>query len=652
MPKSRRSRGGPRQLRDPLTRIVKPPSDPRLAALRQDKVLPVVEDLSSSDTKKRSAAAIAAASLAQDPECRRLLLREQIVHRLSNRSITDVALETRAAAWGIFQLLAKEQGDDFCLHLLRQDILTSMDDAARVTLHKLRSNFDSLPKAEKSFVISIAASLISLATTLAEACVDAMNAIVAAIAENDSIAKLLGLAVRHPSPIANLRADALAGLMMLSEDNQQFSKEFARCPHFRSVIALKDKEDAEGVLACALLHNIFVALDASTTGVRVMGVGDANLVPTLAKAISPPTSPDTVTGGGWSDPVKSQRLAIQVLASIGTAINNSPVEEPNPRYIGWLPRRAEDDDFDKPVSDADEVDMMNDLDRVTDSESNNGEDIVSVFKALVKTALPQLVRLSRLEPSGDNDADVRSLALSALSNIAWSASVIDLADRRNAAIRRVWVPGARFLWQQLISPLLATDMADLAFAAQVTGLAWALARVLSGKTPLKAGEHAKFMALYRASKDEPSPDSDPFQSLGTKCIGVLGHLARDPAPLEVNREIGLFLMSIISAAPKTPVTSAHLVEAFDQLFGIYANEQHACDRAVFWEENFFFQNPELGDRIAKTASSSIRFAAHKKKHAPLDWRLIRERAGQEAWRPSTSRKHLREKKESWLKPRR
>ena len=131
MGKSRRNRGGVAHRRDPLAKQVKPPSDPELAALRESKILPVISDLNKADPKARSAAATAIANLIQDTKCRKLLLREQVVRTVLTQTLTDAALESRAAGWGILQVLAQEEEADFCVHLFRQDILTAIEFAAK-----------------------------------------------------------------------------------------------------------------------------------------------------------------------------------------------------------------------------------------------------------------------------------------------------------------------------------------------------------------------------------------------------------------------------------------------------------------------------------------------------------------------------------------
>ena len=107
MGKSRRNRAkASGHRKDPLGKPVKPPSDPELAALRETKILPVLQDLHSAEPKSRSAAATAISSIIHDSRCRKLLLREQIVHIVLTQTLTDTALESRAAGWTILRVLA------------------------------------------------------------------------------------------------------------------------------------------------------------------------------------------------------------------------------------------------------------------------------------------------------------------------------------------------------------------------------------------------------------------------------------------------------------------------------------------------------------------------------------------------------------------
>jgi hypothetical protein len=110
---------------------VKPPTDPELAAIREKQILPIIANLTSPELKKRSSAAVAIANIIEDTRCRKLLLREQIVRILLEQTITDSALESKSAGWGILRNLALEEEADFCIHLYRQDILTAIQGIAR-----------------------------------------------------------------------------------------------------------------------------------------------------------------------------------------------------------------------------------------------------------------------------------------------------------------------------------------------------------------------------------------------------------------------------------------------------------------------------------------------------------------------------------------
>ena len=122
----------PRQRKDPTSgRPAKPPADAETAALRDQKILPVIAALAGPEAKKRSEAAVAVANLIEDPRCRKLLLKEQVVRVIMEQTVTDSNLEVMAAGWGVLRNLLLEEGDNFGVHLFRQDILTPIEAVIR-----------------------------------------------------------------------------------------------------------------------------------------------------------------------------------------------------------------------------------------------------------------------------------------------------------------------------------------------------------------------------------------------------------------------------------------------------------------------------------------------------------------------------------------
>lgn len=116
---------------NPVAKPVKSPTDPELVAIREKQILPIIADLTSPKSEKRSSAAVAIANIIEDTKCRKLLLREQIVRILLEQTITDSALESKSAGWGILRNLAIEEDADFCTHLYRQDILSAIQAVAQ-----------------------------------------------------------------------------------------------------------------------------------------------------------------------------------------------------------------------------------------------------------------------------------------------------------------------------------------------------------------------------------------------------------------------------------------------------------------------------------------------------------------------------------------
>lgn len=702
MGKSRRNRGGASQRRDPIAKPVKPPADPELAALREAKILPVIQSLRNADPKSRASAATAITNLVQDARCRKLLLREQIVHTILTQTLTDAAWESRAAGWGILQVLAQEEETDFCVHLFRSDILTAIEYAARAVGEKLvagGSEFAKLAKAEKALVVSITASLVTLLTALAEAGDELLEAISSNPIATDLLFLLVTVNGHEGDSLVLLRGDALACLMILTEDNTSLaSKLVANTECYRALLALKDQVSGDGVLACATLHNVFAALETLRGGSSVLpGVtaadDDSLLIPTLTKTIAGvqlsgnAAAVADATEGGWSSPIEQQQLALETLASIGTALISSHAQASGSSPAAGHKKRekapvevddededmtmevdgpdggeemdqhqdeevaedddnasSQDDDMDQDAMEAD-MDMVTGVDDA-DQDAANLESM-PVLQALIQFAIPQLTRIASLQPTDDDSLRLQGHALSALNNTAWSVSLVDSSDSLGAAVQQVWLPVARSLWQQVVTPILASDTADIRLATQVTGLAWALARTLAGdqpSSPLQGSDnhhqhdhHRKFISLYHVTRtmspSSPPSQEDPFQRLGVKCVGVLGQLALTPCPVPTNLEIATFLLGLLSSLPDTPPADA--VEALNQLLDVYANEDYPYDKPVFWQYGLLSHleavlpkvramakgvnktsQPELRARADEGVLNLTRFVAYKKKHRP------------------------------------
>ncbi|KAK4199659.1 hypothetical protein QBC40DRAFT_349268 [Triangularia verruculosa] len=668
---------------DPLARASKPPSDPELAKLRDSKILPILKDLKHPEAKYRTQAAGAIANIVQDAKTRKLLLREQVVHIVLTETLTDDSIDSRAAGWEILKVLAEEEDADFCVHLHRRDILTAIEHAAKAILDSLTSTepaFSKLTKAKQGIVWDITTSLLILLNLLGMAGEEIVTSI---IAKQTILRFLFRLAASEATPQA-IYKETLSCLTTLSEDNLELGQAMTNDQETRCydvLLKLASGAGPRSVMACGVLHNVFSSLQWLDHSPGKDGACDAVLITPLTRALEHVPSSSAVANGS-ADQAAVTLLALEILASIGADLqetlekgNRSQPKDDN-EWNG-IEDKAEiddvmdvdvgsnaggDDDEDKEEDDDDEDDDMDedkdeeeddndigdleaDMEKVTGADdpldSGDLEDLPTLG-AYIQQAIPQLVRLSNIPLDSEENLAIQSHALAALNNIAWTVSCIDFSEGENSNVYDAWYPAAKKIWVKAITPIVEADSADINLATQITSLAWAIARSLGANVPLTQGQHRKFMALYQAAKSQPKPaegeEVDPLQGLGVKCVGVLGSLARNPAPIDLNREIGVFLITLLQSSEQDKtIQPADVIEAVNQIFDIYGDENTEHDKEVFWKDGFYKQleeflpklraltktinkktHSELRDKADEAVLNLVRFLKYKKTHAPKE----------------------------------
>ncbi|RFU29164.1 hypothetical protein B7463_g7151, partial [Scytalidium lignicola] len=625
---------------DPISKPIKPPTDPELAAIREKRILPVLKDLQSAELKTRSQAASVIRNIIEDQKCRKLLLREQIVRILFDNTLTDSNLETRAAGWSILSCLAEHEEADFCVHIYRQDVLTALEGVIKTVVQAIESveaPISTLPQAQKAVIWNLSTSIVALLVSLSEA----QDEIVQAITKQPVFVNFLfGLLMVEIIPL-DIRGEAALCLQTLTEDNETLSQIIADDgDRLKLLINSKDSGDLKGVTACGVLHNIFDSLQWAEHSTPNSGVSDASLIPTLVKYLDYGKSLTNRANGHTTEtnPEQILQLALEIIASIATTLQETL------EHGGHREKEFEGfDDKDETIEDDDEMDdgeedgqngemdeeeIDADMDLVTGDALDDNEDLDGrpTLERLVQDAAPIIIELAKsLKGSSPEEKTIHSHALSALNNISWTLSSIDFSTGHLNKLQSSWTSMRQRIWDELITPVLASDTADIDLATSVTSLAWAVSRGGQGDLNIRPGEQQKFMALFHASKDldskgksastngskKPTQEgTDEFQGLGVKSIGVLGRLALDPAPIELNREVGIFLINVVSALPDT--AAANVVEALNQIFDIYADENYAYDEAVFWKEGFYKQ---LEDALPKV--KQLTKSVDKRKHNEL-----------------------------------
>jgi hypothetical protein len=476
----------------------------------------------------------------------------------------------------------------------------------------------------------LSGSAISLISSLAEA----QDEILEALSKTPIIINFIFGLLGFESLPDDLFVDVLHCLATLTEDNELLTKQIVdHASWLKGLMQLRDLGGSKAVAACGVLHNIFSAMQWFDHNTPIEGTSDAILVPTLMQGVDEAqVKQELSNGSSHTSPEQILRLALEITASIATSLQEAleHASHNEKEFEGFSDdaevsgeAMMEDDgsENDEEERDASASEDMNEEEIDADMKLVAGPDIEEedgstlsqpTLDALIRTATPTILAVAR--NSGSEDA-VRASALSALNNISWTVSSIDFTASPSS-LSKLWAGFAQLIWSEIVSPVLASNTADIGLASSITSIAWALARSVQGKLKLGVEEHRKFMALYQASKSltpatnghqngslgKPEADNgDAFQGLGVKCIGVLGRLALHPAPTPLNREIGVFLLTVLSALPETPAADA--VEALNQLFDIYADKAYIYDEPVFWGDGFYQHLEAIAPKARKMAKS-------------------------------------------------
>lgn len=494
---------------------------------------------------------------------------------------------------------------------------------------------------------------------------------------NTQIIPSLCFLVKLKSTPYDVLIENLSCLMTLAEDNLKASQlivgDASNC--FRQLTKLSALDGPTGVHACGVLHTIYSALSWHDGSPGLDGATDAAIIPSLSAFLRKSRQDQKTYVVAGADTV-AVTLALEILASIATDLQDSMTKGKGiqEKWNGIDDAAAkandsvEDEDMEKASGDEDDdvsgveaegteeeyedMEMDDDaidadMDLVTGPDDGPEDDAaledVPTLRAFIQLAIPQLLRLGNYAPNTTEAIAIQAEAISALNNIAWTLSCFDYSEPGTAGILRAWTPIATRIWSKIIGPTLVLDTADVNLASLITSMAWAVSRTLQGSTPVIGDEPMKFMSLYQASKglspevaEEAAKggDVDPFQGLGVKCIGVLGQLAQDPCPIKINRQVGVFFITVLNALPDT--RPADVVEALNQLMELYSDESLPCDKEVFWGDDFVKHletilpkvramvksidrrgsTSELRIRADEALANLSRFIQYKKKSAP------------------------------------
>ncbi|KAI8372651.1 armadillo-type protein [Choanephora cucurbitarum] len=203
----------------------------------------------------------------------------------------------------------------------------------------------------------------------------------------------------------------------------------------------------------------------------------------------------------------------------------------------------------------------------------------NIYPRLLQLASPTLLSFSQDYPAGVRQglALVHQRALECLNNFLLAMNEIP---------SKFWfkehVADASATWAWLFSTAHTIGSAPESeerndVLEAIVGCLWALGRGLGSQIPLELTHVPTLCGAFRATQSE---------SMQVKIVGTLGSIAVRQGDINTNKEIGTFVMDILSNIPTQKTKTDVAVEALNFMFDVYSDCAFDYDQPVFVQGKF------------------------------------------------------------------
>ncbi|SCU84312.1 LAFA_0D09274g1_1 [Lachancea sp. 'fantastica'] len=583
-------------------------------AVTVKRIQPLLKQLQSAVPNDRSMALGNVVVLCEDPFMRKLFLKEKLVHLVLAKLLSDDNMDIVVEAHGLLRNLAIEEGYDVCVFLWRSDIWKSISSGfAKIekSLQWLSSNTPAKKESTRQ-LFDFGDNLLSLIVALVNGCAFILDdilgsdksqeifAIVRSITDYGLEGKDGNYTLRIPISLFNSILDLLYDL---SSESLEFIEAVSADSYLSEFIKalpslqMSAANELTGVLTQGILLQFLdsdiTSEQANAIKVKVCSTIENINLEQMKKALSN-TDIDNELKSSSNDQIsgkikefnKQRALAAMHLQSIEATLDIVTAS------LELIAAKAE-----------------------TESETTNTE--------LIRTLTVSLPVVFR---SLFDDFKVRVLI--AWNNMLWLYLTlqINFLELPNDAWQQLW---------DSLSTENETESRDFSLRLGRLGVTWALLKTVQLQESQTAYlgylkcDNIDFVSSIIAQYMEiEGLDKEEIQDLRQRCCGVLGCIAMLPGHIELNRQIGQFLIEQL-ASDKTD--SATLVDICDVVIDIYCDANFDYDEPVFVQggfvkvlqnsvvtnlkQNFKFvdknKEPDLKDRCQQTLSTLERFIDYK-----------------------------------------
>ncbi|KAF3918095.1 hypothetical protein ABW21_db0207681 [Orbilia brochopaga] len=622
--KKRRKQSEPRPRRkSPVTAVFldseSPPtiSTAEIEVIRDQKIMPIIAGIQASNPSDRAQHLVAATSIVEDAQCRKLLLREHIVRVVIEQSLLDSAQEVVVAAWALFDRLVEREGHDVAVHLFRKGILKLVDgaiDNLDSTVDKIQAGSRAVPLGIQKLAWDCTNSIISLLTNLSEATLELLEAI--------STPKVLAFASKLLNPTTPDRVGIATSVFLdrVTDSNALaftiLSMDSGCIAQLQRIVFGQDKVALlQAVAACGALNNLLIQAPADSDFTYKHCVSPGQLAEYLGAVF------DTGLANSASrDTKQAKYTALDTLADIANHIretfgqHSDAVDDVNGVHDNMDEDAGSDDamEDDDGASDPDDEEeeeahdsdsdselpdeLGADLDMITGDEgtaarASNRKPRPCPELNFIVNDIDMIVRLVRSSPSDEPARRIRHASITLLSAVAHAFATITANRSRKLKFTFTeelldnYSIQSTLIWDMVITPVLLSNSADIYLAEKITTLAMHIT-AFAPSVSIAKGQHHSFLALYNAAA-APIP-------LKAACVRVLANLAQCQGAdrIPANREIGTFLISTVNKLPylgdpvPDEVYPEVVVACLDAIYDVYADKEFDYDEEVFVQLGF------------------------------------------------------------------
>lgn len=569
--------------------------------LRQEKILPLVEKLTSTQPSDRIMAISAITAMAEDTKLRQMLLKEKLVQIVMKNNLNDENPAVAAAAYGLLRNLAIEQGYEVSIYMFRQDIFESIkSDVDKVQAIMAGPELKGEELNQALEYIENVFGLVGALVNAAEPIYDALNDHMPNLGCNVVLAlKYLQQHLRKPE--AQFGFTALLELCYaLTEKNDLFVSQ-VNGYDWQGV----DKSVSPAILAyvSGIRLNLYVMAKEQVPGftehvmkdvVEMVQSNDVEQALRDEKPVAPSADVKEVTESN-ERAIKARALvdavqvSLEILGDVAELIANGDLldadEGPDDEDDAMEDEDMSDEAyFEKSINVDAEMggDAAVDIDGDIDFGNYNRSQLSGAVRYLLEKVLPLVVKLLSVD-------EYASLAMYTLNNVCWTLqSAVPLADEQ-------WKKNAEELWVNLVGIAGASKEASVLIPC--VGSLEAVARLFNGEVPVDLGFMEQLKVLCQELQaSNPGEDTNLYI---IHTIRLFTYLSAKTTHIERAAFTGPFLLEVIGSAPEVPADV--LAEALNSLFDVFGDKDYAYDDAVFVKGGMLRTLHELLPKVRQAA---------------------------------------------------